>query len=70
MNPLTLNYSDNSDVVLSVALRDYFIDGQLPTALSLIIEVAAGVTVNLVDDLTCINSGTTIVRHNITINAH
>ena len=70
MSTITLSYTQNSDVLLSTALQERFVAGQLPTTLAIIIEVAAGVTVHLIDDLTHIDSNAGIVRHTITINAH
>jgi hypothetical protein len=70
MNPIILTYATNCDVLLSAALQDRLVDNQLPTTLSVIVEVAAGTTVNLVDDLTRADSNAGIVRHSITINAH
>ena len=70
MNPIILSYTTNCDILLSTALQDRLVDNHLPTTLSIIIEVAAGVTVNLIDDLTSVDSSVGIVRHSITINAH
>ncbi|MBM3893046.1 SufD family Fe-S cluster assembly protein [Candidatus Dependentiae bacterium] len=69
MNPITLSYTVNNDILLSTALQDRLVDNQLPTTLSIVIEVAPNISVNLIDDLTRADSSAGIVRHSITINA-
>ena len=72
MSTITLRYAGSQDVLLSQALQDCLVDGQMPTTLSVIVEAAPDVTLNLVDDLTTGADGqltAPIVRHDITINA-